>query len=74
MDARKRRADATNASMVAERQTYLGERVAAFERDEFKCTVCGRGPKDGAVLDVVEEEAKLVTVCMDCKIGKNTGD
>lgn len=69
-DARKKRIEAAGASMSAERVTYLGERIAAFERDEFKCTVCGRGPKDGAVLDVVEEGSELVTVCTDCKIGK----
>lgn len=69
-DARIKRADAVNASKTAEKITYFGERMAAFERDEFKCTVCGRGPKDGAVLDVVEDGANLITVCMQCKIGK----
>ncbi len=68
-DARKKRLEAKKASMSAEKVTYLGERVDAFKRDKFKCTVCGRGPKDGAVLDVVEEGAKLKTVCMDCKTG-----
>jgi len=71
-DARKKRMDAISASVSAERATYLGERMAAFERDSFKCAVCGRGTKEGAVLDVVEEGAKLVTVCIECKIGKET--
>lgn len=69
-DARVKRADALKASRSAEKVTYLSERVAAFGRDGFRCTICGRGPKDGAVLDVVEEGANLVTVCTDCKIGK----
>lgn len=73
-DARRKRTEAKNASMVAERRTYLGERVATFERDKFKCTVCGRGPKDGAVLDVAEDGAKLVTVCIECKVGKGVTD
>ena len=71
-DARRKRTEAKNASMVAERRTYLGERLAAFEHDGFKCTVCGRKPKDGAVLDVVEEGAGLVTVCVECKVGKES--
>ncbi len=65
--------DAIGASVAAERATYLGDRMAAFERDEFKCTMCGRGPKNGAVLDVVEEGAGLVTMCTDCKAGKGDG-
>ncbi len=69
-DARKKRIDGISASVSAERVTYLGERMAAFERDGFKCTVCGKGVKDGAVLDTTEEGAKLVTVCIDCKAGK----
>lgn len=69
-DARKKRADAVSASKTAEKATYFGERMAAFERDEYKCTVCGRSVKDGAILDVVEEGAGLVTVCVECKAGR----
>lgn len=69
-DARLKRLDAHEASKKAERVTYLTERVDAFKRDDFKCTVCGKSPKQGAVLDVVEEGTKLVTVCLECKIGK----
>ena len=69
-EARTKRMDAIGASVEAERVTYLGERMAAFERDEFKCTVCGRGTKDGAILDTIEEGANLVTICTDCKAGK----
>ena len=56
--------------MSAERVTYLKERVSAFEESEFRCTMCGRSPKDGIVLDVVEEGAGLRTVCTDCKTGR----
>lgn len=73
-DARNKRADALNASKTAEKVTYFGERMAAFERDEYKCTVCGRSVKDGAVLDVVEEGAGLVTVCTECKTGRGKKD
>jgi len=71
-DARKKRLEAMSASATAEHTTYLSERMAAFEHDGFKCTVCGRGTKDGAILDVVEEGAKLVNVCIDCKAGRET--
>ena len=70
-DAREKRLDALKAGKDTEKITHLRERIGAFEQDEFKCTVCGRGPKDGAVLDVVDEGAKLKTVCIECKIGGN---
>lgn len=70
-DARIKRMDAVGASIEAERITYLGERTAAFERDGFRCTVCGRGVKDNAILDTAEEGASLVTVCTDCKAGES---
>jgi len=70
--ARKKRMDARSASVVAERHTFLSERISAFERDGYRCFVCGRGPKDGAVLDVMEDGAILVTVCAECKAGKET--
>lgn len=69
-DARSKREEAKKASMSAERVTYLKERVSAFEESEFRCTMCGRSPKDGIVLDVVEEGAGLRTVCTDCKTGR----
>ncbi len=69
-DARRKRLDALKASKGAEKVTFMGERMSAFERDGFKCTVCGRGPKDGAVLDVVEESTQLRTVCIECKAGR----
>lgn len=69
-DARIKRRDAAAVSRSTEKVTYLKERVSTFERDGFKCTVCGRGPKDGIVLDVVEEDTQLRTVCSDCKTGK----
>ena len=73
-EARKKRMEGLSASVMAERTTYLGERMAAFERDGFKCSVCGRGIKDSAVLDTVEEGTGLVTVCVDCKAGKEIKD
>ncbi|KKL60700.1 hypothetical protein LCGC14_2202670, partial [marine sediment metagenome] len=65
-----KRLDAVNASVQAERTTYLGKRMTAFEHDNFKCTVCGRSVKDNAVLDTVEDGKGLKTVCLDCKAGK----
>lgn len=73
-DARHKRLAVLEASRSTEKVTHLRDRVSAFGRDGFKCTVCGRGPKDGAVLDVVEEDGKLVTVCLECKIGKEKKD
>lgn len=69
-EARAKRLEGISASIAAERITYLSERMAAFERDGFRCTVCGRGVKDGAILDIVEEGAGLLTVCTDCKTGR----
>ena len=71
-DARKKRADVKSASAQAERVTYRSEVLSTLARDEYKCTRCGKGLLDGVTLDVVEEDANLVTVCTDCKIGKET--
>lgn len=65
-----KRTDEEAASCEAEKQTYLAERYATFERDGFKCTICGRGVKESAILDVEEEKGALKTVCTDCKEGK----
>lgn len=70
-DAKAKRMDALSASATAERVTYLDERMAAFERSDYKCTVCGRGVIDGAILDVAEDGAKLTTMCTDCKAGRS---
>ena len=72
-EARIKRMDAIGASVSAERTTYLGERMAAFKHDGFKCTVCGRSVKDNAVLDTVEDGKSLKTVCIDCKAGYKAG-
>lgn len=69
-DARIKRRDAVDASKSAERVTFFGERMTAFARDGYKCTVCGKGVKNGAILDVVEQGTGLVTVCLECKVGK----
>lgn len=69
-EAAKLRAGAALARTDAERTTYFTERYAAFERDGFKCTVCGRGVKEGAVLDILDSEDGPKTVCTECKEGK----
>lgn len=62
--------DNLRARVTAERNTFLGERFAAMERDGFRCTFCGKGVNDGVVLDVVNDNGKLRTACSDCKTGK----
>ena len=66
-DARKKRSDAKNASVVAERETYRREIVSTLERDGYKCTKCGKGLQDGAALGVAENGASLTTVCVECR-------
>lgn len=70
-EAQQKRVEAATASYTAERQTYLEERFAAFEKDGYKCTYCGRGTSDGVKLDV-EGDGKggLRTICIECKVGK----
>jgi hypothetical protein len=55
-------------------------RFAVLERCGYKCVYCGRGPKDGAVLQVDhalpvacgggDEDDNLVASCVDCNYGK----
>ncbi len=54
----------------AETLTTLGERYSTLEKDNFRCTVCGKDAKD-TVLDVdTAEGGGLKTVCVECKAGK----
>jgi len=70
-DARGKRIDGVMASRTAERATYLAERHSTMKRDSFRCTLCCRGPGDGAVLDVGDDDnSGLKTVCRDCVEGK----
>jgi len=70
-DAKKKRIEGVMASNVAERSTYLAERHSTMKRDGFRCTLCGRGPQDGAVLDVEGDgSGGLKTVCKDCIEGR----
>jgi len=70
IDAQKKRAEGVLASHQAERVTYLADRHAAMKRDGFRCRECGRGPQDGAALDVELDGGELKTICTDCKRGK----
>lgn len=69
-EARKKRESDVVESVNAEKRTYLGERFAALERDNFTCVYCGKSREQGAVLDVVEDQHELKTICMDCKVGR----
>ena len=62
--------DELHSRVVAETQTYLGERFATMRRDNFKCVYCGASKEQGAVLDVVIDDGVLKTCCLECKIGK----
>jgi len=69
-EARQKRQDEVTARVKAEKRTYLGERFAALERDGFKCVYCGKSKEQGAVLDVIEDQEELKTICLECKIGR----
>jgi len=59
-----------DARQFAESLTTLGERYSTFEKDGFKCTVCGKEAKD-TVLDVdIGEDGSLKTICVECKAGR----
>jgi 5-methylcytosine-specific restriction endonuclease McrA len=55
-------------------------RFAILERDSFRCQFCGRGPKQGVILEVdhllprsrggLSELANLITACEQCNRGK----
>lgn len=69
-DAQRKRAEGKLAQADAETLTFYSERFSTLEKDGFKCTYCGRGPKEGAVLGVVEDSG-LRTICEECKAGKS---
>jgi len=62
--------DELTARVHAETRTFLGERYAAMQRDNFKCVYCSRGKDQGVVLDVMEDNHELKTVCLECKTGR----
>lgn len=61
-----------------------GLRFKVFNRDNFRCVYCGRGPSDGVKLQVdhVQPVSKggtndllnLVTACSECNLGKGNKD
>jgi len=70
-DAKKKRIDGIVASVSAERKTFLGDRFAAIEKDDFKCVFCGKSVSDGVKLDVEnDEKGGLRTVCNLCSEGR----
>ena len=59
------------ASVMAERKTLLGDRFAALEAAEFKCSYCGKSAHDGVKLDVEDDgKGNLRTVCNQCVEGR----
>lgn len=70
-DARGKRRDGAAVSMSAERKTFLGDRFAALERDEFRCVYCGKSARDGVKLDVEDDGGgNLRTICNQCREGR----
>ena len=70
-DARKKRLDGVIASLSAERETYLGDRYSTLESDNFRCVFCGKSPRDGIKLDVVNNnKGGLHTLCNLCMEGR----
>lgn len=70
-DARRKRLEGVSASVTAEKKTFLGDRFAALERGDFKCSYCGKSPRDGVKLDVEDDKkGGLRTVCNICREGR----
>ena len=65
---------------LAEANSPLSLRFMVLARDGFRCRYCGRGPKDGAVLQVehvvprnrkgVHRSINLRAACEECNLGK----
>lgn len=67
----KKQRDTAIARKYAETLTTYGEKYQVLEADGFKCTACGRSPKD-VVLDVeMGKDGKLHTMCVECRTGKD---
>lgn len=59
----------------------VGLRYDVFKRDGFRCVYCGRGPRDGALLEAdhviarslggADTLSNLVTSCKECNLGKS---
>ena len=70
-EAKVKRREGIYASVTAERITFLGDRFAAIERDNFKCVYCGKGVPNGVKLDVEDDgKGNLRTVCDMCVEGR----
>jgi hypothetical protein len=63
--------DELKSRVIAEKQTFLGERYATMQKDGFKCVYCGRGKEQGAILDIVDDKGELKTACLECKTGRS---
>jgi len=56
------------------------DRFAALERDKHRCVYCGKGPNEGAILEIDHAQSvndggssdlsNLVTACFECNRGK----
>jgi Restriction endonuclease len=65
---------------MKKRTISLKLRFEIFERDGYKCVVCGRSASDGIKLQVdhihpfskggLSEKSNLATLCHECNIGK----
>lgn len=65
-------------------QVSLKLRFEIFQRDGYRCRLCGRSAEDGIQLHVdhkhpvikggTNEETNLWTLCLECNLGKRTKD
>jgi len=73
-EARDKRADIKAEGKLVKRQISFNERTTTLEHDKYKCTVCGKSPADGIILDIVVVNTSLTTICMRCRSRKEVID
>lgn len=64
--------DSIQASVNAERETFLGDRFSTLQSYNFRCAYCGKSAHDGVMLDVEQdnEHGGFRTICNECVQGR----
>ena len=69
--ARKERLAEIQTQISQSNTQSLHERFSALQAAGFRCSYCGRGSRDGVILEVENDESVgVVVICNLCKAGK----